>query len=489
MKMKINTFKNRIIFTLVAFIAISCSDDFVNVTSENESADNYFNNEEQYQQALIGAYDLLQATYLNVMIGEIASDNTLAGGESANDVIGFQQIDKMTHTPVNQQLRDVWNWMFAGVNRANYILQYQDKTDFNGRTEVIAQARFLRAYYYFELVKFFGAVPLVIDKPLEFGDQFNVPRTPASEVYAQIEADLIFAAENLPATQAQTGRITSGAANALLGKAYLYQGDFNEAAAALEKVIAGPYMLVEDYASIFEQEGENGPGSVFEIQYTDKEGAGFGCLQCSEGNVAVGFNGIRNFNGPIFESGFSFNLPVQETVDSFEAGDIREDVAILDIEAFAAQTGATYVEGYQHTGYYNRKYIARKGDLNTGDANLTNPNNYRAIRFADVLLMAAEANFKKSPPNEAKAREYLNRVRVRAQLEPTALTGDDLLKQIYKDRRSELVGEGHRFFDLVRTDRAAGVIDGFVVGKHELFPIPAIEIQLAGNNWEQNPGY
>ncbi|RKS55555.1 putative outer membrane starch-binding protein [Gillisia mitskevichiae] len=487
--MKINTLKNRIIFTLVAFMAISCSDDFVNVTSENESADNYFNSEEEYQQALIGAYDLLQATYLNVMIGEIASDNTLAGGESANDVIGFQQIDKMTHNPLNQQLRDIWNWMFAGVNRANYILQYQDKTEFDGRTQVIAQARFLRAYYYFELVKFFGAVPLVIDKPLAFGDQFDIARTPASEVYDQIEADLIFAAENLPANQAQKGRITSGAANALLGKAYLYQNQFSEAAVALEKVIAGPYMLVTDYESIFEPEGENGTESVFEVQYTDEEGAGFGCLQCSEGNVAVGFNGIRNFNGPTFDSGFSFNLPLQETVDAFEAGDIRKDVAILDIEEFASQTGATYVEGYEHTGYYNRKYIARKGDLNTGDANLTNPNNYRAIRFADVLLMAAEANFKKSPPDEGKAREYLNRVRVRAELDPVQLSGNALLDQIYKDRRSELVGEGHRFFDLVRTGRAASAIDGFVVGKHELFPIPAIEIQLAGNNWEQNPNY
>ncbi|MFD2835518.1 RagB/SusD family nutrient uptake outer membrane protein [Gramella sp. AN32] len=483
------TIKNRIIFSLIAFVAISCSDDFVNVVSENESSDNYFNSEEDYQQALIGAYDLLQATYLNVMIGEIASDNTVAGGESANDVIGLQQIDDMQHTPVNQQLRDIWNWMFAGVNRANYIMQYQDKTDFAGKEAVIAQARFLRAYYYFELVKFFGDVPLVVDRPLEFGDQFTVDRTPQAEVYDQIEADLIFAAENLPATQAQGGRITSGAANALLGKAYLYQKQYDDAAIALEKVVNGPYSLVADYASIFEQEGENGPGSVFEIQYTDKEGAGFGCLQCSEGNVAVGFNGIRNFNGPIFDSGFSFNLPTQEVVDAFESGDIRKDVAILDIEAFAAANGATYVEGYEHTGYYNRKYIARKGDLNTGDQNLTNPNNYRAIRFADVLLMAAEANYLKASSNPDKAKTYLNRVRDRAGLDPVTENGADLLDAIYDERRVELVGEGHRFFDLVRTGRAATEIDGFQAGKHELFPIPQIEIELAGNNWEQNPGY
>jgi len=487
--MKINTLKNRIIFTLVAFIAISCSDDFVNANSENESADNYFNSEEDYQQALIGTYDLLQSTYLNVLIGEIASDNTLAGGESANDVIGLQEIDLMTHTPVNQQLRDVWGWMFAGVNRANYIIQYQDKTDFEGKNQVIAQARFLRAYYYFELVKFFGDVPLFVDKPLEYGEQFSIPRTPKAEVYDQIEADLIFAAENLPATQAQTGRVTSGAANALLGKAYLFQDQFAEAATALEKVISGPYMLRRRLYIIFEPEGQNGKGSVFEIQYTDEEGAGFECLQCSEGNVAVGFQGIRNYTGPLFDSGFSFNIPVQDVVDAFEPGDIRKDVAILDIVAFAAQTGATYGEGYKHTGYFNRKYLPRKGDLNTGDANLTNPNNYRAIRFADVLLMAAEANYKKSPANEAQARIYLNRVRERANLEPVVFSGASLLDQIYQDRRSELVGEGHRFFDLVRTGRAAANIQGFTVGKNEVFPIPAIEIDLAGGNWEQNKNY
>ena len=473
-----------------AMLALSgCSDDFVYVDSPDENSETYFNTPEEYDLALVGAYDLLQSTYLNVMLGEIASDNTLAGGESATDVPGIQEIDDMIHTPVNQQLRDIWSWMFAGVNRANYILEFQDKIDFEGKNEIIAQARFLRAYYYFELVKWFGDVPLAVDKRIQFGEQFNIPRTPKSEVYALIEEDLMFASANLPATQAEEGRITSGAAQALLGKAYLYQNKFAEAASAFEPVINGPYSLVQDYDSIFEPEGENNSESIFEVQYTDKEGAGFGCLQCSEGNVAVGFNGIRNYSGPVFESGFSFNVPVQEVVDVFSANDIRKDVAILDIEAWAAETGATYAEGYEHTGYYNRKYIAREGDLNTGDANLTNPNNYRAIRLADVLLMAAEANYKKPSSNEELAREYLNRVRERAGLDEVNLSGSSLLNQIYEDRRLELVGEGHRFFDLVRTGRAAEEIDGFQTGKHELFPIPAIEIELTGNIWEQNPGY
>ncbi|EAQ50414.1 MULTISPECIES: RagB/SusD family nutrient uptake outer membrane protein [Leeuwenhoekiella] len=477
---------------LAAVLMVACGDDFVEVDPINENSEDFFNSEEDYQDALVGAYDLLQATYLNVMVGEIASDNTLAGGESATDTPGIQEIDNMTHTPVNQQLRDIWGWMFAGVNRANYILEFQDKIDFSGKDQIIAQARFLRAYYYFELVKWFGDVPLAVDQRLLFGDQFNVDRTPRTEVYAQIEQDLIFAAETLPATQAEEGRITSGAARALLGKAYLYQDKFTEAASALDQVIAGPYDLVDDYSTIFELEGENNIESVFEVQYTDKEGAGFGCLQCSEGNVAVGFNGIRNYSGPLFDSGFSFNVPVQEAYDAFEPGDSRRDIAILNIEEFAAANGATYNEGYEHTGFYNRKYIARKGDANLGDANLTNPNNYRSIRFADVLLMAAEAHNRKANPNDALAREYLNRVRRRAFGDTDhdiAASGATLTDFIYDERRLELVGEGHRFFDLVRTGRAAQNIPGFTPNKNELFPIPTIEIQLAGNRWEQNQGY
>ena len=477
---------------LAAVLMVACGDDFVEVEPINENSEDFFNSEEDYQDALVGAYDLLQATYLNVMVGEIASDNTLAGGESATDTPGIQEIDNMTHTPVNQQLRDIWGWMFAGVNRANYILEFQDKIDFSGKDQIIAQARFLRAYYYFELVKWFGDVPLAVDQRLLFGDQFNVDRTPRAEVYAQIEQDLIFAAETLPATQAEEGRITSGAARALLGKAYLYQDKFTEAASALDQVIAGPYDLVDDYSTIFELEGENNIESVFEVQYTDKEGAGFGCLQCSEGNVAVGFNGIRNYSGPLFDSGFSFNVPVQEAYDAFEPGDSRRDIAILNIEEFAAANGATYNEGHEHTGFYNRKYIARKGDANLGDANLTNPNNYRSIRFADVLLMAAEAHNRKANPNDALAREYLNRVRRRAFGDTDhdiAASGATLTDFILEERRLELVGEGHRFFDLVRTGRAAQNIPGFTPNKNELFPIPTIEIQLAGNRWEQNQGY
>ena len=164
----------------------------------------------------------------------------------------------MIHTPINDQLRDVWNWMYGGVNRANYILEFKDKIDFPNKPNVLGQATFLRAYYYFELVKFFGDVPLAVDQRLLFGDQNTVDRTPVAEVYAQIELDLIYAADNLPLTQTQTGRVTKGAAQALLGKVYLYQNKFTLAAPVLDDVInSGVYDLVADYSTLFENDNEN----------------------------------------------------------------------------------------------------------------------------------------------------------------------------------------------------------------------------------------
>ncbi|MGS2726460.1 RagB/SusD family nutrient uptake outer membrane protein [Psychroserpens sp. BH13MA-6] len=486
--MKNNFIKIVTVFTVV-FGLSGCTDDFIDrPIPYSIDSENYFNSEDDYYNALIGAYDLLQATYANAIVGEIASNNTLCGGESATDVIGWQQIDDMIHTPVNSNLKDIWNWMFAGVNRANYILEFQDKTDFEGKEIIIAEARFLRAYYYFELVKWFGPVPLK-ETRFSLGDETTIPRSPVEDVYALIEADLIFAANTLDYTAPQTGRATKGSAEALLGKAYLYQDKFSDAAIVLENLIMnGPYDLVQNYDTIFEDQGENNIESVFEVQYTDVEGAGFGCLQCSEGNVAVGFSGIRNYSGPTFTSGFSFNVPTQETYEAFEANDVRQDVAILDIEAWAAATGATYGTGYEHTGYFNRKYLPRlRSSEAAGDLNLTNPNNYRAIRFADVLLMAAEA-FNRGGIDDDKARLYLNRVRTRATLPDVTSSGNALTDAIYQERRVELVGEGHHFFDLVRTGRG-NQIDGFTSNKNELFPVPFEEIQFSNGNWQQNPGY
>ena len=482
------------LFLLVFIMVFSCADNFIDVESQDENSEDFFNSEADYQDALVATYDMLQATAEQFQTAEIASDNTLCGGQDANDTPGKQEIDDMIHTPVNAQLRNIWTWMYTGVNRANYIMEFQDKTDFPNKTSVIAQARFLRAFYYSELVKWFGDVPLAIDKRIKFGEQFSIDRTPKAQVYELIEQDLIFAAANLPYTQSETGRITKGAAQALLGKVYLYQNKFPEAATVLEDLISkGPYNLLSstEAKNMFENNYENNIESVFEIQYSDNKGGSYDCFYCLDGNYAVGFNGIRSYDGPLYDFGYSFNVPVQEAVDAFEPGDIRLEYSILDIVKWAQQTGATYTEGYEHTGYYNLKYIARKGDLNLPDAALTNPNNFRVIRFADVLLMAAEA-LNRGTISDDRAKIYLNRVRKRAfndELHNVATTGINLTNDIYKERRVEFVGEGLRFFDLVRTGKAVGTIPGFQSNKHELFPIPIQEIELSGNRWEQNPGY
>lgn len=479
---------------LTSMLLLFACDDYVDVQPPNQiNSDNYFNSEADYQAALVGAYDLLQASYVNVMIAIMASDNALCGGENANDVPGFQEIDDMRHGVVNDQLRNVWNWMYAGINRCNYIFEFRDKTDFEGKNEILAQTAFLRAYYFFELVKFFGDIPMPLDKRVQFGDASGFERTPATQVYSQIEADLAFAADNLPFTQTQLGRVTQGAAKALLGKVLVYQEKFSEAVPVLEEVInSGVYELFDDYSTLFTTAAENNIESVFEIQYTNEQGADFGCLQCSEGNVMIGFSGVREYNGPIYASGFSFNVLTQDLVDDFDPADGRFRPTVFDVATFAEEQDAlgetvSWKEGFEHTGYFNHKYIPRKGE-SFQDPNLTNLTNYRAIRFSDVMLLAAEA-LNRGGIDDTKAQEYLNLVRERAGMPSLDISGSALTDAIYHERRIELAGEGHRFFDLVRWGLAAENIPDFQAGKHELFPIPLIEIELAGSIWAQNPGY
>ncbi|WP_366184081.1 RagB/SusD family nutrient uptake outer membrane protein [Flavobacterium ovatum] len=508
--MKIYIFITIASVALFSTVVTSCSDDFVDrPVAYSIDSENYFNSKTDYDNALIGAYDALQTTFVNVLLGEIASDNTFAGGNSPTDVIGYQQIDQMIHSPVNAETKKIWEWMFAGVQRCNYILEFKDKTNFVGKEQIIAEARFLRAYYHFELVKWFGGIPLNGDVRFVPGDEKSVPRATTAEVYAEIQKDLIYAADNLSAVPSQKGRATSGSALALLGKAYLYDKKYDEAAATFDKLIlTGNYHLVKTtdlttqqitagltpYGSIFEAEGENGPESVFEIQYTDVEGGSYGYMQAIEGNVAVGFAGPFGYEGPVFADGNNFNLPTPKIVNAFEVGDSRKPVTILDMVAWIAQNpGTKYTKQNQDTGFFNRKYIPRTRRAEAaGDVKLTSPNNYRAIRYADVLLMAAEAHNKSKIVNDAKARIYLNEVRARAfgdNNHEITSSGPALYDKILEERRVELAGEGIRFFDLVRTGKAGQEIPGFTVGKNELFPIPIEEIQFAKGNWKQNPNY
>ncbi|HNU60498.1 MAG TPA: RagB/SusD family nutrient uptake outer membrane protein, partial [Aquaticitalea sp.] len=445
--------------------------------------------------ALVGVYDLLSTSYLNNILGEIASDNTLCGGGDATDVLDWQQIDDMIHTADNGAVRNIFQWMYAGISRANYIIEFKDKISFEGKDQLLAENLFLRSYYYFELVKFFGDVPMYLNGRISIEQSQSIGRTPKAEVYAQLEQDLASIIDDLPWQQGQDGRVTKGAALALLGKIYLYQDKFSQAAIVLDRVInEGPYDLVTDFSTIFLNSNENNIESVFEVQYSGtQEGASFGCFPCVEGNVASGFMGVRWMGGDFspYAYGFSFNVPVQELYDAYEVGDTRRSATIFDVNAFIASrpnAGITIMEGNEHTGYFNHKYMPYAEPV-LPDQNINHSNNYRAIRFSDVLLMAAEA-YNRGGLGDGTAQNYLNRVRQRAFGDTNhniSASGAALTQAIWEERRLELAGEGHRFFDQVRTGQT-GSIPGFS-SHNALFPIPRLEIELAGNHWPQNDGY
>jgi hypothetical protein len=254
---------------------------------------------------------------------------------------------------------------------------------------------------------------------------------------------------------------------------------------------------VPDFSSIFLATGENGPESVFEIQYTNTSPYyNWGGVTRGQGNYAVQQCGIRSLNGSSsmpYAAGWSTNLPTQDLAKAYSAGDSRKAVTVLDIEAYKTANpslGITYqVAPYKNTGLYNQKYLPRKGET-SGQIELNYLNNFRIIRYSDVLLMAAEAYNKATSPNDTKAQTYVSLVRRRAfgdMLHDVTSTGSTLYQTILDERRLELAMEGDRFFDLVRTGQAKAKLTGFVTGKHEVFPIPQTEIDVSGLT--QNPNY
>jgi hypothetical protein len=486
-----------ILLALIVAVGTGCS-KFVDYDPHEDfqiTSDDYLKTADDYRKMVIGTYSPLQWLYANPVIGDVASDNSVTGGENATDVIGLQQIDDYQVNPVNFYLTEAWKSCYEGINRANYLHENKAKLDFTGKDALYGEVYFLRAYYYFELVRMFGDVPLFTEKRLTASDSRQFQRAPKADVYRQIEADLAEAIRVLPVVNVQKGRVTRPAAQALLGKALLYQGKFDAAAAMLENVVNGPFSLVTKFGDIFLQAGENGPESVFEIQYSnvspfyDWSNPGRG-----QGNLAVQMCGVRNLGGNSpYASGWSINLPTRELAAAFTPGDTRKDATILDIEAYKNANPAmniTYlVAPYRNTGLYNHKYHPRKGET-SGQVELNWLNNYRTIRYADVLLMAAEAWNRSSTPNDAKAQAYLNRVRQRAfgdNLHNITSTGAALRQAIWDERRLELAMEGDRFFDLVRTGQAASKITGFKTGRNEVFPIPQQEVDISGLT--QNPGY
>ena len=462
----------------------------------------YLKTEADYRTLAVSTYTPLQWLNQIVQVGDIASDNSVAGGENASDVLPLQQIDDFTQTSDNRTLTDLWQAAYEGVNRANYMLQYKDKNpagvnvDFAGKDALYGEVLFNRAYFYFTLVKLFGDVPLFTDRRLGVSDSRQLQRSPKAEVYQQIETDLLAAAAALPPTQAQKGRITKWAAQAMLAKVYLYENKFNEAGPLLDGIITnGGFTLVNNFSDMFLKAGENGPESVFEIQYSNTSPYyNWGGTTRGQGNLFVQQFGVRGISGTAampYSAGWSTGLPTADLANAYQAGDQRKEATLFDPEAYKINNPSLNVSyqvaPYKNTGYYNQKYLPRKGET-SGQIELNYLNNYRAIRFADVLLMGAEAWNRATTPDAGKARGYLNRVRQRAfsdNLHDINSSGQALTQAIWDERRLELGMEGDRYFDLVRTGQASIKMPKFVVGKNEVFPIPLQEVTISGIS--QNP--
>ena len=494
-------------------MALSCKKYLDKTPADNYqiTSANYLNTGSDYQTMEVSVYTPLQWLNQVVPIGDIASDNAVSGGESASDVLDLQQIDDYTLTPVNGTLANIWQYAYEGINRANYLTEYKvanpsgKMVSFPGKEAMYGEIYFLRAYYYFTLVKMFGDVPLFTDRRLDISATGTIKRSSKANVYLSIENDLNAAINVLPTTQLQAGRVTKYAAQSLLGKVYLYQQKYDSAATVLQSVInSNAFSLVNNFASIFLLSGENGPESVFEIQYSSNGANSYDGASPVQGpgNYAVQQCGIRQLSASSslmpYAPGWSTNLPTQDLANAYSAGDQRKSATCLDIAAYATANPSWNIKyevaPYKNTGLYNQKYQPYIGQNATsgGDPGLNWPNNYRTIRYADVLLMAAEALNKSSSPNDVLAQTYLNKVRRRAfQVSDAShditATGTALYTAILNERRLELAMEGERFFDLVRTGQAASVIKGFKTGKNELFPIPQQEIAVAGLT--QNPGY
>jgi hypothetical protein len=353
----------------------------------------------------------------------------------------------------------------------------------------MGEAHFLRAHFYFNLVRWFGSVPL-ITRPLTQDEFYTQERASVEKLYEQIKADLNIAVTGLPLKSAMEpidlGRVSKGTAAGLLAKVFLTQGDFTNAAKWAKEVIdSKEYSLYPDYARLFRKEGENGVESLFEIQATALEASYAGATVF---NMVQGVRGSPNL-------GWGFNNPSDDLVRSYESGDPRRDATVLYVgEVLPDGSGVIEDNPSMENERYNQKaWVESHPGLQDNG-----PGNIRILRYADILLIAAESLNEINNPTEAL--KYLNQVRQRARGTRTTVLPDvvsvdkvTLRERIWKERRIELAMEQQRWFDLVRTGQAEKVMKNvgknFIKGKHDLFPIPQTEIDLSEGKMTQNPGY
>lgn len=486
----------------------SCGDDFLTVTSPTqEDASEYFSTKDHVEEAIVAAYDPMHWTDWSmnnyepyILMSEVMADDLWVGGSDKNDNQIWHLIANYEATPM-KVLTSIWIDGFSGVKRCNDVFSYLSKDVIGASESDIkswkAQAYVLRAYYANWLWKFYGNVPYFTEN---LTDPYITPQMTADQVYSHIVSDLeeAIALDVLPwkGNAATYGRITKAMAYMLYAEVVMYQNDKDRYAKALEymrEIIASPdYDLVGDYASIFLESGEWSQESIYEINYISENASrDWGAPLLAGGTVLPTL--ISPNNWPAGQDGHNTGwgfCPLRlETYERYSANDVRRDATCWDVRAFVG----TYNKRYQDFGFFLQKYSAlvdgNAGQVASGELNYNN--NWRIYRYSETLLNAAEL-IVLTGGDTAEARNYLNLVRHRAGLE-TEL--DPTIDNIIEERHLEFVGEGKRYWDLIRTGKAATVLtpdeygyrtNAWTPNKKHL-PIPQSEIDRAGKTLIQNP--
>ncbi len=492
---------------LLGGILAGCKKDFLNRIPLGQYTTNnypYPSGGGPYDQYVFAAYAGLRTWETSVFgfVGAVSIRSDDADkGSTAADAPAQIEMDNFPVTPTNGLTNDLWTGYYGVITKCNVVLDQVARDSANTpeptKNLAKAEARFLRGYSYFMLVRLFGNIPLV-DTVLTNVGESNISQSAPAAVYAFIEQDLQYAASILPAKWdvKYIGRATSGAANGMLAKVYLYQKKWGQAMAAADVVIgSGVYDLNTPYDKIFTEDGENSSESVFEIQaYAD--------ANHKEDSYGVQYANVQGVRGTDWNDlGWGFNVPSAQLDAAYEPGDPRKASTIL----YAPSTAPTkYGEvfpvepnpRYNEKVYTNPTVRAAVGDRFGWWMNI------RILRYADVLLMYAEAaNELGGAANTDSALSKLEMVRARARngnnaILPAVTTTDqgELRTAIQHERRIELAMEHERFFDLVRWGIAANVLHAagktnFTPGRDELLPIPQTQIDLSKGVLKQNPGY
>ena len=462
------------------FVAGSCGKSFVDIIPpEALPVTQFYKTESDIRSAVTGTYADLRGIYDTFWVyGELPSDNTQTFSESEAT---YGVYDKLSWLPSSGEVANAWNNGYRAISHANVVLDKIGGVTMAEATksQYTAELKFIRALMYFNLVRQFGDVPIVLKEVTSEAEAYSYARSPAAEVYAQIEKDLLDAEKVLVPkyTGANIGRVTSGAAKSLLGKVYLQQGKWAEAEAKLAEVIAaGTYRILPAVTDVFGVGKDNNDEIVFAVQYIN---GGFG-----EGNTYA--YTFAPQSAPITKvSANSYNIGTRDLYDAFEPGDTRRDLY-----------GGVYTNGAAFY-YWAKKFVDPTIVLkNEGQ------NDWPVLRYADVLLMYAEAL--NNNGKTATALLQLTDIRKRGGLAPlTGLSQVDTQLAIERERRVELCFEGHRWYDLIRWKKEVATMAAFrekyktadptianisVNEFKKLLPVPSREVSL-NPNLAQNPGY